>query len=42
MPRGRPRGFQQLLETPERVQALLQFLEEMRARNKPRAVWEPD
>jgi hypothetical protein len=42
MPDGRTQRFQQLLETPKRVQELLQFLEESRACNKPRAVWEPD
>jgi hypothetical protein len=39
---GHTRSFQQLLETPKRVQELLRFLEETRACNKPRAVWEPD
>ncbi|KAF8483065.1 hypothetical protein F5888DRAFT_1627571, partial [Russula emetica] len=39
---GRTRSFQQLLETPKRVQELLRFLEESRACNKPRAAWEPD
>ena len=38
---GRPRSFPQLLENPKRVQALLRFLEETRACNKPRAEWEP-
>jgi hypothetical protein len=39
---GRTRSFQQLLETPERVQKLLRFLQETRACNKPQASWEPD
>jgi hypothetical protein len=38
---GHPRSFPQLLENPERVQTLLQFLEETRACSKPRAEWEP-
>ncbi len=38
---GRPRSFPQLLKNPKRVQMLLRFLEETRACNKPRAVWEP-
>ena len=38
---GRPRSFLQLLENPERVQTLLQFIEETRACTKPRAEWEP-
>jgi hypothetical protein len=38
---GRPRSFSQLLESKERVQMLLRFLEETRACNKPRAEWEP-
>ena len=42
MSNGRTRSFQQLLETPKRVQKLLQFLEETRACNKPQAIWEPD
>jgi Reverse transcriptase (RNA-dependent DNA polymerase)/Endonuclease-reverse transcriptase len=38
---GRPRSFPQLLENSERTRSLLQFLEETRACNKPRAEWEP-
>jgi hypothetical protein len=38
---SRPRSFPQLLENPKRIQMLLQFLEETRACNKPRAEWEP-
>jgi len=38
---GRPQSLPQLLENPERIQSLLQFLEETRACNKPRAEWEP-
>jgi hypothetical protein len=38
---GRPRSFPQLLENSERVQTLLQFIEETRACAKPRAEWEP-
>ena len=39
---GRTQSLRQLLETPKRVQMLLRFIEETRACNKPRAVWEPD
>ena len=42
MSNGRTWSLKQLLETPKRVQLLLRFLEETRACNKPRAVWEPD
>jgi Reverse transcriptase (RNA-dependent DNA polymerase) len=42
MSNGRTWSLKQLLETPKRVQELLRFLEETRACNKPRAVWEPD
>ncbi|KAH9952378.1 hypothetical protein BGW80DRAFT_1174851, partial [Lactifluus volemus] len=42
MSKGRTWSLKQLLETQKRVQKLLRFLEETRACNKPRAVWEPD
>jgi len=42
MSNSHTQSFQQLLETLKHIQGLLQFLEEMRACNKPQAVWEPD